>query len=64
MIPRKDLLTLNEEQGDMIRKAMQNVEDAQVFLNALLKIVQPDGATGFEKSTMTFYTEPPVEPKE
>lgn len=38
---------------------MQAVDDAQAILSGLLSMVQPEEATGFDKSTMTFYTEPP-----
>ena len=64
MIPRVDLLALTEGQATQVRLAMQAIEDANTFLNALLKMVQPEGATGFDKSTMTFYTEPEIEKTE
>lgn len=59
MIPRVNLLTLTESQRGQIQRAMDDIETTQAILQGLLKIVQPEGATGFDKSTMTFYTEPP-----
>ena len=64
MIPRKNLLTLTDVQEKVIRDAMRDVENAKVFLNALLAMVQPEGSTGFDAPTMTFYTEPPVKETE
>lgn len=64
MIPRVELLTLTGKQATQVRLAMDALDDAQAFLNALLMMVQPEGATGFDKSTMTFYTEPVVQEAE
>jgi len=57
-VPRVNLLTLTKTQADRVRSAMKDLDAAQAMVNGLLAMVQPDRATGFDQSTMTFYTEP------
>lgn len=59
-----ELMVLNEQQADLIRGAMQlidetaaRLQDHQDVLNGLLCMVKPKEATAFDKSTMTFYKE-------
>lgn len=65
------LLTLTEDQAQVVTKAMREVEiqsraakEAQARLEELLSMVRPEGANAFDPKTMTFYSVPEGEPKE
>lgn len=65
------LLTLTEEQAQVVTKAMRELEiqsraakEAQARLEELLSMVRPEGANAFDPKTMTFYSVPEGAPKE
>ena len=61
---RTDLLTLTAAQAAQVKEAMDGVQSAQNSLEACTRIVQgllqmamPEGSTGFDAQTMTFYSD-------